>query len=86
MNGTLLLVLNIFFYVILTIYILVKEVVIPKRNNRKNNEVKKESNPINIDRFYQEFKDFKEAQCKWNDKIEIRLDRDDQRLDDLERG
>ena len=29
-----------------------------------------ENNPINIQRFYQEFRDFKDTQHKWNDRIE----------------
>jgi len=67
MNGTV--VFQIILFAMLTIYILVKEVVIPKRNHKRN------GNPINIDRFYQEFKDFKEVQCKWNDKMEKEIEK-----------
>ena len=67
MNPTV--VFQIILFAIMTIYILVKEVVIPKRNHRKN------GNPINIDRFYQEFKDFKETQGKWNDKMEKEIEK-----------
>ena len=62
-------VFTIILFAMMTIYILVKEVVIPRRNHRKN------SNPINIDRLYQEFKDFKEVQCKWNDKMEKEIEK-----------
>ena len=51
----------------LTVLILVKDALIPllkKTNGRKR------GNPINIDRLYQEFKDFKESQTEWNKKIE----------------
>lgn len=50
----------------LTVLILVKDALIPllkRLNGRKGN-------PINLDRLYQEFRDFKNAQEKWNDKIE----------------
>ena len=69
MNGTLDLLVKIVFFLVLITYILVKEVVIPRRNHKKN------GNPINIDRFYQEFKDFKEVQYKWNDKIEAKVEK-----------
>ena len=36
--------------------------------SKKNNHGKE--NPINLDRFYQEFKDFKYNQHKWNDRIQ----------------
>jgi Skp family chaperone for outer membrane proteins len=55
----------------LGLLILIKDVVVPlirKMNGRKNN-------PINMDRLYQEFKDFKVVQEKWNDKIEKRLEK-----------
>ena len=67
MNPTV--VFQIILFAIMTIYILVKEVVVPRRNHKKN------GNPINIDRFYQEFKDFKEVQCKWNEKIEAKVEK-----------
>jgi len=41
--------------------------MLEKRNSKKNGDV---GNPINLDRFYQAFKDFKETQEKWNDRIE----------------
>lgn len=49
-----------------------------KRNHGKDN-------PINLGMFYQEFKDFKEAQEKWNDKREKELEKLDSRMDDLEK-
>ena len=72
-------VFTIILFAMMTIYILVKEVVIPRRNNRKG------INPINLDRFYQEFKDFKEAQCKWNEKMEKKYEKIDERIDELEK-
>ena len=69
MNGTLDLIFKIIFFLALTTYIVVKEVLIPKRNHKKNN------NPINLDRFYQEFRDFKEVQGKWNEKIEGKIEK-----------
>lgn len=59
----------------LTIIILVKGAVVPLVKKLRN----KGNNPINLDRLYQEFKDFKETQEKWNDKIE-------ERIRDLEKG
>lgn len=53
----------------LTIIVLTKGAIIPlikKLGNKKNN-------PINLDRFYQEFKDFKENQKEWNEKTDGRL-------------
>jgi hypothetical protein len=54
---------------------LVKDALIPllKRVNGRK------SNPINIDRLYQEFKDFKETQEKWNDKIEKEIEKLEER-------
>ena len=72
-------VFTIILFAMMTIYILVKEVLIPRRNNRRG------SNPINLDRFYQEFKDFKEAQCKWNDEIKEEIKHQDRRIDELEK-
>lgn len=59
----------------LTVLILVKDALIPllKRVNGRK------SNPINIDRLYQEFKDFKETQEKWNDKIEKEIEKLEER-------
>ena len=37
---------------------------------QKNNTKIEVGNPINLDRFYQAFKDFKEMQMKWNDRIQ----------------
>jgi len=36
--------------------------------SKKRNHVK--DNSVNLDRFYQEFKDFKDTQEKWNNRIE----------------
>ena len=60
----------------LTVLILVKDALIPllkKANGRRR------GNPINIDRLYQEFKDFKETQEKWNDKIEKEIEKLEER-------
>jgi len=60
---------KIIWLLVLTIIILVKGAVVPLIKwliNKKNN-------PINLDRFYQEFKDFKESQKEWNDKTDGRL-------------
>lgn len=55
----------------LGLLILIKDVVVPliKKANHKG------GNPINIDRLYQEFRDFKIAQEKWNDKTDERLEK-----------
>ena len=64
---------------VLTVFILIKNAIVPlikliavKLNGKKNN-------PISLDRLYQAFKDFKETQEKWNEKIE-------ERIRDLEKG
>lgn len=75
-------VFQIILFAVLTIYILVKEIVVPYR--RKNGKVEV-GNPVSIERFHQEFKDFKEAQCKWNEKIEEKLEKLDERTDELEK-
>jgi len=38
--------------------------------SRKRNHKKETGNPVGLDVFYQEFKDFKDTQHKWNDRIE----------------
>jgi len=55
----------------LGLYVLIKDVVVPliKKSNHKA------SNPISLERLYQEFKDFKETQEKCNDKIDKRLEK-----------
>ena len=53
----------------LTIFILAKGAVVPLIKKLRN----KPNNPINLDRLYQAFKDFKETQEKWNEKIEERI-------------
>jgi len=55
----------------LALYILIKDVVVPLI--RKANH--KTANPISLERLYQEFKDFKDAQEKCNDKTDRRLER-----------
>lgn len=59
---------KIIWLLILTVLILIKDGLVPliKRINGK-------SNTINIDRLYQEFKDFKDTQEKLNDKVEGRI-------------
>lgn len=54
--------------------------IIEKRNNKKDS-----SNPVNLDKFHQEFMDFKKAQEKWNEKLEGKVDKNDDRLDKLEK-
>ena len=55
----------------LALYILIKDVVVPMI--RKSNH--KTANPISIERLFQEFKDFKENQQRWNDKTDERLEK-----------
>jgi FtsZ-binding cell division protein ZapB len=72
----------------LCLYITIKDLVIPlvkKKSNNKKNGHAKHNNPINIDRLYQEFKDHKEAQNRWNEKMESRLEKFDDRMDQIER-
>jgi len=75
-------------FLLLILYIIVKDLVVPLTkkliSNHKEKPLDLSPNPINIDRFYQEFKDFKEAQCKWNDKQEERWEKHDERIDKLE--
>jgi hypothetical protein len=61
----------------LIIYILAKDVIVPLL--RRRNHVK--NNPIDISRFYQEFKDFKEAVNRWIEKAEQKIEKLDERLD-----
>ena len=60
-----------------TIYILVKEVIIPRRNN---------GNPITLPVFYEKFKGFKDTQEKWNEKIDNLLEKFDGRVNAVEKG
>ena len=51
--------------------LLIERVFYYKSKYSKKKTTKQEvGNPINLDRFYQAFKDFKENQEKWNDRIE----------------
>ena len=66
---------KIIWLLVLTVFILIKNAIVPlikliavKLNGKKNN-------PINLDRSYQEFKDFKRTQEKWNEKIDRELER-----------
>lgn len=55
---------------VLALIMLVKDLLIPmwkKLNGR--------GNPINLDRLYQEFKDFKITQGRFNDRIEEDIER-----------
>jgi len=63
--------LNLVGLLALTLYVLIKDVVVPLL--RKMNH--KTANPISLDRLYQEFKDFKESQCKWCDKTDKRIEK-----------
>jgi len=60
---------KIIWLLVLTILILTKGAIIPLIQKLRN----KGNNPINLDRLYQEFKDFKENQKEWNGKVEKRL-------------
>lgn len=80
MNGDMITMIGIINIMALTIYILVKEVVLPRRNNKRNNP-----NQINLSRFYQSFVDHKRAQEKFNDKIEKKIEKLDERIDNLEK-
>jgi hypothetical protein len=57
----------------LGLLILIKDVVVPMI--RKMNGKTTSWNPISLERLYQEFKDFKIAQEKWNDKTDRRLEK-----------
>lgn len=55
---------------VLALIMLIKDLIIPmyKRLNGRGN-------PINLDRLYQEFKDFKVTQCRFNKRIEGDIER-----------
>lgn len=55
---------------VLALIMLVKDLLIPmyKRLNGRG-----KGNPINLDRLYQAFKDFKDTQEEWNENIEKKL-------------
>jgi hypothetical protein len=55
----------------LALLILIKDVVVPLVKRMNHNR----ANPISLDRLYQEFKDFKETQGKWNEKVEKRIEK-----------
>ena len=57
---------------IIAVFLLIKDLLIPmyKRLNGRG-----KGNPINLDRFYQEFKDFKVAQGSFNKRIEGDIER-----------
>jgi len=63
--------LNLVGLLALTLYVLIKDVVVPLL--RKMNH--KTANPISLDRLYQEFKDFKEFQVDLNKKFEDKLEK-----------
>ena len=51
--------------------LLIERIFYYKMKYSKKKTTKQEvGNPINLDRFYQAFKDFKETQEKWNDRIQ----------------
>lgn len=50
----------------LVIYVLIRDIIIPTWRKNRN----KGGNPINLDRFYQEFQDFKKTQGLFNKRIE----------------
>ena len=60
---------KIIWLLVLTILILTKGAIIPLIQKLRN----KGNNPINLDRLYQEFKDFKENQKEWNEKTDDRI-------------
>ena len=62
------------------VYILVKDIIIPRRNNGKV------GNPITLPVFYEKFKGFKETQGKWNEKIDNLLEKFDGRVRKVEKG
>lgn len=62
---------KIIWLLVLTIIILTKGAIVPLIQKLRN----KGNNPINLDRFYQEFKDFKRTQEKWNEKIDRELEK-----------
>jgi len=55
----------------LALLILIKDVVVPLLKRMNHNR----ANPISLDCLYQEFKDFKETQEKWNEKVEKRIEK-----------
>lgn len=67
-------------FLTLTQIILVGLKIIEKRNHKKDIY-----NPVNLDKFHQEFVDFKKSQEKWNEKLEGKVDKNDDRLDRLEK-
>ncbi|MCD6194284.1 MAG: hypothetical protein J7L26_12605 [Candidatus Aminicenantes bacterium] len=69
----------------LTFYLFFKDLVVPMWKKIQNNHNHKKNNPVNIPMFYQEFRDFKEIQKEWNEKIEKRVDEIDKRIDNLEK-
>jgi len=69
----------------LTFYLFAKDLVVPMWRKIQNNHNGRKNNPVNIPMFYQEFKDFKEMQKEWNNKIEREIDEIDRRIDCLEK-
>jgi hypothetical protein len=55
----------------LGLLILIKDVVVPLIKKMNN----KTANPISLERLFQEFRDFKETQKEWNDKVDERIDK-----------
>jgi len=64
----------------ITIYILIKDIIIPKRNNGKV------GNPITLPVFYERFTTFKDTQEKRNEKIDKLLEKIDGRVNKIEGG
>ena len=66
--------LNITWLLALSLYLLIKEVIAPMVKKIINKNQKTE-NPINIQRFYQEFVDFKAYQEGWNKNTDSKLEK-----------
>lgn len=84
--------LQIITMILLIGYVLTKEILAPlvrklliknSRGNSLGTAVKK--NPVNIDRFYQSFLDFKDEQGRWNAKREKEIEKLDSRIDCMEK-
>lgn len=65
---------NLIKYLWLIVLTLAQIVLVGFRILERRNHKKDIGNPVNLERFHQEFKDFKNTQEKWNDRIEKEID------------
>jgi len=73
-------------FLLATVITLIIERVFYYKSRYGNKKKNPTSNFVSLPRFHQEFKDFKDQQKEWNEKMESNIEELDNRLDKLEKG